>query len=371
MNKVRILFTIPNFLTAGSGREMFNVIERLDKNTFEPFIAVSQAGGVLYEEILKKGYPIITEKFCAEEHKSTFNKVASAVLLSRKFRPYRFQIWQSFNWSSDYTEALVARFAGAKYVYVKKNMNWDRLAWKVKSQLSTAIVARNTTLINGPLGEGRLRNKSYLVPGGVSANFNATSMSDWRLRLNIPANATLICCVAQLVKVKDHRTLISAVSKFNDVYLVLAGAERDMEYRSSLQRLIAEKQLDNRVFLIGAVNNIAELLHASDIFVLPTTNKDGHEEGCPVALLEAMAAGVPCIASNVAGSRDLIKPQQTGLVFAPGEVAELAECIKYYLSNPGIAQAIANNAQEIVGGQYTLEIEAEGFSNVYKTILRQ
>lgn len=370
MNRVRILFTIPNFLTAGSGREMFNIIERLDKNVFEPFIAVNQSGGVLYEEILRKGYPIITGRFYVEEHKSTFNKLISAVRLARKFKGYNFQIWQSFNWSSDYTEALVARFSGARYVYVKKNMNWSRLAWKVKSRLSAAIVARNTTLVNGPLGQRRLRGKTFFVPGGVSANFSSASVSDWRSRLNIPTDSTLISCVAQLVKVKDQATLIRAIGECNNVYLILAGAERDVEYASYLRCLIAEKCLEKRVFLVGAVSEVRELLCASDIFVLPTTNKDGHEEGCPVALLEAMAAGVPSIASDVAGNRDIVKHQQTGLIFTPGQTGELAECIKYYQENPGIAKTLAGNARQKVKTQYTLEREAADFSNLYKRILK-
>ncbi|WP_276133187.1 glycosyltransferase family 4 protein [Polluticoccus soli] len=370
LGKVRILFTIPNFLTAGSGREMFNIVERLDKNIFEPIIAVNQVGGALYDEILNRGYPIISEKFCVDEHKPKFNKVISAVLLAKKFKRYNFQIWQSFNWSSDYTEALVARFSGARYIYVKKNMNWDRQAWKIKSILSTAIVARNTDLTNGPLNKRRFRHKTFFVPGGISADFWSSPSYDWRLRFNIPADATLVSCIAQLVKVKDQATLIRAVNEIDNVYLILAGAERDVAYTNSLRQLIAEKQLEERVFFAGSVGNVSELLQASDIFVLPTTNADGHEEGCPVALLEAMAAGVPCIVSDVAGSRDLARPRQTGLLFAPGQVAELAECIKYYMENPDVASAIASNGKEMVKAHYTLEKEAEGFSNMYKKIMK-
>ncbi len=66
MKKVKLLFSIPNFITAGSGREMFNIIERLDKNIFEPVIVISKPGGTLYEEILSKGYTVIVQAFNAE-----------------------------------------------------------------------------------------------------------------------------------------------------------------------------------------------------------------------------------------------------------------------------------------------------------------
>jgi glycosyltransferase involved in cell wall biosynthesis len=122
---------------------------------------------------------------------------------------------------------------------------------------------------------------------------------------------------------------------------------------------------------MGAIANVTELLNASDIFVLPTTNRGGHEEGCPVALLEAMAAGVPCIASNVAGSRDLIRSQQTGLLFKPENATELAECIRSYIDKPSEAKRFADNARKMVSKDHSLDKEASGFSNMYLQILKR
>ena len=61
--KVRILFTIPNFITAGSGREMMNIIDRLDKEIFEPYICVQQEGGRLFDEAKVKGYHVLVQPF--------------------------------------------------------------------------------------------------------------------------------------------------------------------------------------------------------------------------------------------------------------------------------------------------------------------
>jgi glycosyltransferase involved in cell wall biosynthesis len=371
LGRIRILFTIPNFITAGSGREMFNIIEHLDKKAFEPYIAVQQAGGALYDEITAKNYPVLVAPFVVDEKHGTIKKIAVAKSMASFFRPYKFQLWQSFNWSSDFTEGLVAKFAGAKFVYVKKNMNWDRLAWKVKSHLSDAIIARNTTLIENQLSSWHYKRKAWMIPGAVDLEKFGAKNPGLKQQLNLPSKAFVISCIAQLVKVKDQATLIKAVAKLNDVHLILAGAERDKEYATELQALIKACGLSNRVHITGPVSNIPDLLNITDIFVLPTTNRHGHEEGSPVALLEAMAANVPCIASDVAGSRDLVKHDKTGLLFQPENAEELAGCIKTYMDNPGYAKQLAANALQEVKELYTLEIEAEAFSKIYKALVKQ
>lgn len=367
MKKVKLLFSIPNFITAGSGREMFNIIERLDKNIFEPVIVISKPGGTLYEEILSKGYTVIVQAFNAENVNGIIAKVKTAYKLSKIFKLYGFDIWQSFHWSSDFTEALVARFAGAKYVYVKKNMNWDRLAWRLKSFFSNTIIARNTTLIKTYFSPSYFRKKTFFVTGGVDiTKFKPNTANNIRQEYNIPENLFLVVCIAQLVRVKDQATLIKAIAKTEGTYLILAGAQKDEIYLNELQHLVLKLSLTDRVQMPGDISNVNGLLNACDTFVLPTSMFGGHEEGCPVALLEAMAAGAPCIASNVAGSRDLIIPDDTGLIFTPGDEDDLAVCIKKYQADGGYAEKLVSKAVQVVHEKHSLEAEAERFARVYK-----
>lgn len=370
IKKVRVLFTIPNFITAGSGREMMNIIDRLDKNLFEPYICVQQEGGALFEEAIMKQYHIIVHDFMVHNATGMIATIKGAKRLAAGFKKYKFDIWQSFNWSSDYSEALIAKFSGAKYVYVKKNMNWDRAAWKVKSFLSNQIIARNTTMFRVFFAPPYLRTKTHFIPGAVDVTvFQEQRNKTLRVNFHIPEDAFLICCVAQLVRVKDQLTLIKAVAQ-TDAYLILAGAARDEEYVSELHNLIETSGLRERVKIAGSVNNIADLLNASDVFVLPTTNTGGHEEGSPVALIEAMAAKLPCIASNVAGNRDLIQTNDTGLLFAPNSVEELVACINKYRAEPEYVKKMVENAYELIINEHTLDIEAASFSKVYKKMMR-
>lgn len=348
---------------------MFNIVERLDKDIFEPYIVVQQKGGKVYDEAIEKGYTILNLPFSVSGSKGILNKVITAYKLAQKFKQYRFNIWQSFGWSSDFTEPLIAKFSGAKFIYVKKNMNWGRRAWKVKSFLADAIIARNTTLLKTHLSARRYKRKTTFITGGVDTEkYFPTYGGDLRASLAIPTNAILVSCVAQLVRLKNQHTLIEAIEPLKDVYLLLAGAEKDSDYAKELKMLVSRLGLNKRVIFAGTIADINSLLNSSDIFVLPTSSLGGHEEGCPVALLEAMAAGVPAIGGNVAGNRDLIIPGETGLLFEPQNVDALTAAINVYINDAGFAKQMAASARKKILLSHTLEKEARAFSDLYKHI---
>lgn len=363
------MFTIPNFLTAGSGREMLNIIEQLDKDEFDIAIAINAAGGALYEEIVAKGYNVIARPVSAKD-KKLIPRLNTMLGAGKYFRQYKIDIWVSFNWSSDYTEAIIAKLSGAKYVYVKKNMNWHRKAWILKSLAADAIVARNTDLIRRYFDTPFFKRKTHLISGGVDIMKFRPGASSFREIHNIHPEICLITCVAQLVRVKDQLTLIKAAAEIDNCILVLAGKEVDEVYVCELKEFITKHNLTKKILLAGNVADVHDLLRASDIFVLPTSTLFGHEEGCPVAVLEAMATGVPVIASNVSGSRDLVKDGVTGLLFEHGNIAELVRCIRKIQCNKQLAEYLSANAIAEVMQHNTLPKEAAAFHDLFTKLLK-
>lgn len=371
MKKIKVLFALPNLQTAGSGREMLNIAERLDKNLFEAWIGVQQASGPLFEEIIAKRLPVVVQPFITAENASLYNKYSKARMYAADFKALDFDIWQSFNWSSDFSEAIVAKLSGAKYVYVKKNMNWGRKAWKAKSLLSAAIVARNTTMTETFFATKNYKRKIHLIPGGADTDkFKPTFDMSFRHKMDIPERTLLVCCVAQIVRSKDQATLIKAVAKVEQAHLVMAGAIRDEAYKNELDELIKKLNIQDRVKFAGNVDNVNELLNASNVFVLPTSTYHGHEEGCPVAVLEAMAAGTPCIVSDVAGSRDLIQHGKNGLVFKPESVDGLADCLREFINKPSYPKQLAEKALDKVYMEYSLQKEVQRFETLYKKLIK-
>lgn len=355
--KIRILFTIPNFKTAGSGREMFNIIERLDKNRFDVVVCVNEHGGNLFDEIESKGYKIIVHKHTVSSPKN----VIEIFKLGLFFRSLKLDIWQSFHWSSDFTESVIAKIAGSKYLYVKKSMNFDRRGWKIKSSLSWRIIARNTDMVNGFLLP--YSKKIRFITGGVEYQkfLNPSPKNEYSLKNK--EKVTLVC-IAQLVRIKGQDTLIRACSKLDNIEILLCGADRDVEYKNELIELVNTLKMKERVKFLGSIGNVAEFLHSADIFVLPTSKKGGHEEGCPVALLEAMASGIICIASNVGGSNDLILQNKTGFLFPADDENALEQILKEVISSDNLIE-FTKNAVNLVVSKHSLETEGLEFQNVY------
>lgn len=172
MSKIKILFTLPSFHAEEESKEVLDIVERLDKTQYEAWLGVEEGGGDMFDDIIKKGYPIIVEPFTIKAS-GVIDAYFKSKKMSQEFRKQGFDIWHSFNESSDFTEALVAKASGAKYLYVKKNMNWGTKAWRIKSFLSKAIVARNRTMFDSYFSAKKLRKKTILIKAAQS-NKNGT-----------------------------------------------------------------------------------------------------------------------------------------------------------------------------------------------------
>ena len=160
----KILFTIPNFITAGSGRAMFNIVQRLDRGRFEPSIGVLKRGGAIEEEIAGSGIPLLEFQFTlgAKPYNSLLRRARNAAAPTRDLG---FALWHSFHYSDDYTEPLIARASGTRrWIYTKKSMGWHARSWHARSLLARRIVAQNSDMMKDFFGAFPYRAKTHLIP---------------------------------------------------------------------------------------------------------------------------------------------------------------------------------------------------------------
>ena len=366
-----ILFTIPNFITAGSGRALLNIVSRLDRRRFAPAVCVQRKGGALDREVEELGIPFLEAPFTLSAR--PFRSLPWRVRrVAAPFRPHRFTLWHSFHYLDDYTEPLVARSAGARgWIYTKKNMNWWRRAWYVRSWLARRVVAQNTDMLRDFFASPVWRRKVRHIPRGVDTlRFRPVEAPDLTLRseLGISPQATVVGCVAHLVPVKGHSTLLEAAARLPGLEVLLAGQTTDRKHAESLRCLAQELGVAARVHFLGQVGDVAALLRELDVFVLPTWNR-WRVEGCPVALLEAMASGCACIATDVAGSHDLIDSPGCGRLVAPEDPAALADALRSLAASPELRRSLGEAARRRVVEQFSIEREVELHEDLYSEIL--
>jgi glycosyltransferase involved in cell wall biosynthesis len=372
-DRIKILFTIPNFVTAGSGAAMMNIIERLDKDLFEPAVCVSRRGGRLADRVRELGLNLIVSNFTVPA-KPYHRFLAQARDCAQHFKPYRFNLWHSFHYLDDYSEPIIARLSGAKaWIYTKKNMNWHQNAWHVRSLLATHIIAQNNDMLRQFFDRWPYRNKVKLIPRGVDTTKfgpgNGHQM-DLQSQLGIPKDDLMVGCVANLVPVKGHPTLIEAVATLENVHLLFAGRVDDARYKSQLEEQIRNLNMTNRVHFLGSVADVPAFLQKMDVVSLPTWNK-WRKEGCPVALLEAMACEKACIASNIPGVRDIIRDGENGRMVPPEDPPALSTAITQLALNPDYRNQLGLAARKTIIENFSIEKEVKAHEMLYTAVLNR
>ncbi len=186
------------------------------------------------------------------------------------------------------------------------------------------------------LAKKHLNAKEIVYIQGVGVDTEAIAGVDitkdyLRKELNIPEDNVIAVSVGELRDVKNHMTAIKALAecKNKNVHYVIAGIGK---LKDELLAAANELGVADRVHLIGFRTDIAKVLKSSDFFVFPSLR-----EGLPVALMEAMAAGLPAIASNTRGIRDLIS-EKGGLYFEPMDYEMLAKHIDTFVSNAALRE---------------------------------
>jgi starch synthase (maltosyl-transferring) len=161
-----------------------------------------------------------------------------------------------------------------------------------------------------------------------------------RAALGVDSNELLILWVGRFDPIKGFEEMLAGVALASQrlpLRLVLAG---EGDYRPQIERLIREYALEDRVLLLGARSDVASLLRSADLFLLPSRT-----EGLPNALLEAMAAGLPILATDVPGCRDLIRHGETGWLVRPRSANCIARGIEALAQDREMADAMGQRAR--------------------------
>lgn len=185
-----------------------------------------------------------------------------------------------------------------------------------------------------------------------------------RQSLDIPENRIVLLTVANPRPQKAYDVLIRAVSRpevlEHDPVLLAVGDGPDL---NRLRRNVAEQGLEGRVRFLGARSDVPELLAVADIFVLAS-----HTEGRPVALMEASAAALPIIATDVGGVSSIVLDGQTGLLVERHDVAGLARKLVYLVEEPTIRADLAAGARR-VATEFDVGVSARWYERLYSRLV--
>lgn len=182
--------------------------------------------------------------------------------------------------------------------------------------------------------------------------------------LNIPEGSHIALCVAEMIPRKNHLQLLAAwrivTREVPNAHLLLAG---NGELRSRLESLVSKTGLSGSVHFLGYRSDIPNLVAKSHVVVLTSRH-----EGLPRCVMEAMAAGKPVVATDVRGSRDLIRDGVNGLLVPLGDLESLAKALIRLLIDKDLAQRMGTAGHKMIQ-EYSLDKVLEEMWDIYQRYL--
>ncbi len=195
----------------------------------------------------------------------------------------------------------------------------------------------------------------------------ATERDRTRSELGVGPQHAVVVAVGRLEPVKNQGRLMTAMSsviaRLPHAKLVVVGGG---PLRASLRATAEDLGIVDSVVLAGPVptSRVYDILHAGDLFVLPSL-----VEGLGVALIEAMAAGIPCVASDLPATRELITDGESGCLVNPRSPRAIADAIVHLLTVPADAARLASVARESAAQRFSIESAVAEYESLYEALL--
>lgn len=201
----------------------------------------------------------------------------------------------------------------------------------------------------------------------VKADLSQLERNTARVKLGLPIDAKIIGTIGQLFPRKGHRFLIEALFKIRNqhpnAHIAIIGKGQE---ESKLKALINELGLADQVHLLGFRENALQFVKAFDIWAMPSL-----KEGLPLALLEGISGHLPVIASDIPEMHDIVQ-SVGGLLFKPGDINQLADCLNNYLSlDKDILEQLGHHAFNVLINSHSIERYREQYLNLISQRINQ
>ena len=231
-----------------------------------------------------------------------------------------------------------------------------------------AIIAVSHQVKDALITEGFDSHKFHVVHNGTPINTQEID-SNIPSELNIPEDIPVVIHIGRLCKSKGQHLLLQAAANLHQLrqeavcLIVGKDLEEDGAYLKYLKDLAQELGIHKSVYFLGHRADIPQLLASSDLLVLPS-----NAEGLPLVILEAMAAGLPVVATPVGGIPEVVIHQETGLLVPVEDVQALGDAILKLLQNPNLQYEIGNNGLNMVRKDFSVEKMCREVFDIYQKV---
>lgn len=370
----RVLHLINNFEIGGTERQAVELLKRLNTDRYDLRLAAIRVMGSLYQEISTL-FPRVTEfpltSFC------NANAVSQYLRLRSWMAGQQIDILHAHDFYAGMLGVIAAQNTGVQIIVSQRHLQLSDRAvhiWgeRFKNRLAHRIIVNSEAIRDRILASSRVSpDKIVLIRNAVTfsepaPSFDATHDALCR-ELGVKTNVRIVGIVAKLRPEKGHRFFIDAARRIahslDDVHFVLVG---DGPLRHKIELQAQQSGLGDRVHLLGDRMDASRLYAGFDVAVLASLH-----EGFPNAVLEAMAAGVPVVATAVGGVTELIRDGKTGYLVNSGDAEGLARRIAFALQDRTGRARIAERGRRFVMDSFGAQRMVQAVQGLYDELMER
>lgn len=347
---IKVALVIGRLNVGGAEAELVRLANRLDRSRFEPFVVAIQDRGPLAAGL--RSVDVV-------ELRRRKWSLGTAAALRRVFEERRPHVVQTLLFAENVLcrrigfgaviSGLQGSLSDASETGPSLRLLLERWTWP----RARAVVSNSRFYRDLYERLGLDASKIRVIPSGVEAPDAAGAVAAGeaaRKSLGLRPEEVLVTCVARLVERKGHEDLLRAAHGFRLLFVGDGPLRPTLEGRGAI--------------LAGTRDDVPALLAASDIVALPSR----FGEGCPNALLEAMAMARPVVAARAGGTPEVVEDGVTGILHAPGNVEALRAAIRRLAADAELRRSMGRAGRERALGEFGVEKSVSAYQDLYAEI---
>lgn len=367
--KTKILYIINNLKQGGAQKNLLEVIGYLDKEKFEPWLAILEKG---YEDKCN----IVSAVTLGINRIYDFNGIKGLFKLIKLMRREKFHIVHSYLFNENIIGSIAGKIAKTPVIitsrrdtgiFLQKKFYYF-LMYRLTNLLVDKIICVSKAVKKAILAKEKVNfQKIEVIYNGIDIKKFQVSIdkSQIKSQLGIKEDELVIGIIANFNWVKGHKNFLEAAKAVlkevpNTKFLFIG----DGILKNNLQSIADSLQIADRIIFTGVRNDIPELLSIIDVSINASLS-----EGMSNAILQSMAAGIPVVATAVDGNLETVIDGVTGMLVPPKSSKDMAEAIIKILKNKELAKEMGSNAKRIVKEKFTLKIMTKNMERLYKSLL--
>lgn len=364
--RTRLAFLIGTLGVGGAERFLVELVRRVPRDLYEVQVVCIARRERLGEGLANEGFHVV------ELGKRTGLDALILPRLVRQLRSFRPDVVNTHLWTADLWGRLAAFISGTPVVVVTEQ-NVD--VWKgwLHHAIDAVLLARTDAVIcvsreveRFYRSRGVPPRKLHVIPNAIDVTlFDAPVNEGLRTEVGARPGDFLFLSAGRLHPQKAQSVLLEATRRLAEMHhgfrVLLAG---EGPLREALEAQVRHLGLGGLVRLLGVRHDLPNLLRQVDAFVMSSLY-----EGLPLAILEAMAARLPVVATRAGGCHEIVIDGRTGFLVAPGNAEELSQAMSRVMTDRGKARTMGAEGRRVVEEEYRIERSAERTLALFETCI--